>query len=51
MPELNEVAEALKQFQGDAQRAAPLASVLGFKPFSTPEFGIIKGDHFKEKRQ
>ncbi|MBA7688855.1 hypothetical protein ES703_97344 [subsurface metagenome] len=36
MPELSEVAEALKQFQGDAQRATPLASVLGFRPFSTP---------------
>jgi len=36
MPELGEVAEALKQFRGDAQRAAPLASVLGFEPFSTP---------------
>ncbi len=36
MPELGEVAEAIKQFHGDARRAAPLASVLGFEPFSTP---------------
>jgi hypothetical protein len=36
MPELGEVAEALKKFGGDPQRAGPLASVLGFEPCQSP---------------
>jgi len=36
MPELSEVAEALKEFGGDPQRADSLASVLGFEPSQAP---------------
>ena len=36
MPELSEVAEALKEFGGDPQRADSLASVLGFEPSRAP---------------
>lgn len=36
MPTLSEVADAITQFGGDPQRAATLASVLGFQPFHTP---------------
>lgn len=36
MPTLSEVADAITQFGGDPQRAATLASVLGFQPSHTP---------------
>lgn len=36
MPELSEVADALKQFGGDPQRGDRLASILGFEPLHVP---------------
>gem|GEM_PF-5115033 len=36
MPELNQIAESLKSFGGNPQKAAPLASILGFKPEHSP---------------
>lgn len=36
MQELSEVADALKQFGGDPQRADRLASILGFEPLHAP---------------
>ncbi len=36
MPTLSEVADAITQFGGDPQKAAALASVLGFQPYHTP---------------
>jgi hypothetical protein len=36
MPTLSEVANGITQFGGDPQKAAALASVLGFQPYHTP---------------
>ena len=36
MPELGEIAEALKTFEGRPQKASSLASILGFEPVQSP---------------
>ncbi len=37
MPELSQIAESLKAFGGNPQKATPLVSILGFKPEVSPE--------------
>lgn len=42
MPQLSQIAPAVKAFGGDPQRAGPLAQVLGFEPIPSP-LDILSG--------